>query len=369
MAEDRTRRKKELDQIIQLVGNPETTPETIISRLKLALSLDGDKHYYLSAEERKKRSYKDDERVNQCLQDIARVLLSNLNGDPSAHDESSPYVHKTIVEVQVMLETVEEEFIRLYVSFNTDRSFEETGRAVNISEMLNNSLADLYNKISDSRKLSRESSDESLLYKLKSHKESCKQILNLLRDNNYQVVTPTLPQRHAEEHLCDKVVELIRSNKNRRFRIRGTKRPCKSCAGRMANINIREAEEIIKYNDHSGFFFMDCLRQQLKGGDYAAVRKSLELLRDELCYYSYDTESDSGCENRSSGNSYKGADYSEDDIPSIPETKKRKIPHDDSKNEDISQRRSREKQRDKIRKEERKIKEEDREDRLLGRVS
>ena len=57
---------------------------------------------------------------------------------------------------------------------------------------------------------------------------------------------------------------------------------------------------IQKYNQNSGFFFVDCLKNQLQRKDYAAAIESLKLLRDKPCYYStssylysYDTESDS----------------------------------------------------------------------------
>ena len=144
--------------------------------------------------------------------------------------------------------------------------------------------------------------------------------------------------------------------------IRGTKRPCKSCAGRMGAESNEGNSFYIDYNHYSGFFFMDCLRQQLKRTEYQAAKKSLVLLRSVPCYksqleidsYSYDTESsDSDSENSSSGYSCKGADYSKDDILPKRETKRRKRAHDDSIRKDGYQLRSSQRQKDKKRRENR----------------
>ena len=149
------------------------------------------------------------------------------------------------------------------------------------------------------------------LYKLKKHRQhqDCKKIFNLLESNgdkNIVVLEPPLgdPSRHAEEQLTDQAIRLHKKSfgtgRRMTFQIRGKKRPCKACHGYMAS------REIVSYNKKSGFLFLDSLDRQIKNGQYEAVKISLELLLDELCFVSarwlegkdkpissYDTDSDS----------------------------------------------------------------------------
>ena len=259
-------------------------------------------YYYLHSTEysrNKPYSKNHNDRVTQFLRHIARVLYIGVT---AVLNERFSEIHENdiLVEVQIMLVKTQTNVIKdMFVSFNAKNTSADF-HISKIVDTLNDILKNLYDKIDQySGELPRDKkSEDRSLYKLNKHcnGESCKAIfdfLKLFHPQSVCVLQPNPNNRHAEETLCDKAVELREADHNVRFQIQGKMRPCKSCAGRMKSIGIE------KYNRNSGFFFVDCLKKQLQKKDFPAAIKSLELLRDEPCYsstspylYSYDTGSD-----------------------------------------------------------------------------
>ena len=248
---------------------------------------------------------------------------------------------RLLVEVQVMLVEVQEDVhkmmmgeSKLYVSYNTkscvlyendiiidgkQRKFysDETKKVKDIIKvkleklLCSGQLHGLINSHSGQPPEHKEGDSDCYyrdhsLYKLRKHRDTigCKEIYNLLKNYHNDKIKIEIeepsnnPGRHAEEHLCDRALRLRYSTERDRrmtFQICGKKRPCKSCAGRM------EACGFIGYNQNSGYFFMDSLREQLRNSDFPAVEESLRLLLRTPCFksakdswsYSYDTDSDS----------------------------------------------------------------------------
>ena len=304
------------------------TIEEIITDLKEQLKVIFDKYYYLRGiKVRSRKSYQDD-RKSQYLRHIAKILFIEVNESlnllkPNMEDQ-------ILVEVQTMLARDIRGVRKLYVSFNTQQQYESSSDVI---MNIKNKLEDLLHKeklVQRIRLASKPSKRDQLeltfnykhfLYKLNLYRDICKELFGLLEKQAFiaascdlecgvEIVMPLLDnfQRHAEENLCDKAIHLMKGQKEKgiiEFQIRGRKRPCKSCVGRIESCGIKAI-----YNERSGFFFMDCLREQLRSCDISAVVKSLEILQKDLCYRSEKTNDDTDCFGRDTDSD---SDYMVDD--------------------------------------------------------
>ena len=242
--------------------------EKITTTVKRHCTLNQDSYLYVHSErERKKKPYSSD-RDAQFLRHIARVLYIQVNYD--LNEKYPMFYNEILVEVQIMLATTNQNTKRMFVSFNAkpknngndSDSDVVTFILTKLKALLDGELRETIDR--SSGKLPENSDSKNYdhkysLYRLKRHKEDCNEVYQLL-NNSVEVLPPTPIDRHAEETLCDKAVELrgVSENSNMRFQIQGKMRPCKSCAGRMKSIGIE------KYNRNSGFFLLTVSKNSCK---------------------------------------------------------------------------------------------------------